>query len=88
MLTDTLKNISDLLGISYDIIPNIITFMIVVVILFISLRSQLSFLALATVYFISMGVLTVLGIDSVFNLITLVSNAVDSVIDEGIDIIF
>ena len=81
MLTDTLTNISELLGISDSIIPNIITLMFVAVILFISLKSQLSLSAMIMIYVVSMTVLTLLGIDSVFNLITLLEDVIDTVID-------
>jgi len=81
MLTDTLTNISELLGISDSIIPNIITLMFVAVILFISLKSQLSLSAMIMIYVVSMTILTLLGIDSVFNLITLLEDVIDTVID-------
>lgn len=74
MLGETIENVSILIGIDTDIIPNIITFMIVVILLALSLKGYLSLLTLSFLYAISMGVLSVLGIDSVFNIITLIEN--------------
>ena len=76
MLGDFLNNVSTLLNIDNAIIPNIITFMVVTVIVFVSLKSQLSWVTLGSIYAIAMGVLSILGVDSVFKIITLVENYV------------
>ena len=74
MLGDFLDNLSALLGITPTILPNIITFMVVVTILFITLKGQLSWVTLLTLYTIIMAILSLLGIDSIFNLISIVEN--------------
>lgn len=74
MLGETLDNLSTLLGINNTIIPNIITFMVVVTILFVTLKGQLSWVTLLTLYTLFMAILSLLGIDSIFNLITLVES--------------
>lgn len=76
MLGDFLNNVSTLLNIDNAIIPNIITFMVVTVIVFVSLKSQLSWVTLGSIYAIAMGILSILGVDSVFNIITLVEDYV------------
>lgn len=73
MLGETLRNISTLIQIDPSIIPNIITFIIVVGILFLSFKAQ-SWTILVALYPLSMGVLYLLGVDSVFNLITILDN--------------
>ena len=74
MLGDVLDNLSALLGINNTILPNIITFMVVVTVLFITLKGQLSWVTLLTLYTIMMAILSLLGIDSIFNLISIVEN--------------
>jgi len=81
MLSDVINNISTLIGIDSAILPNIITFFIVITLLFLSLKGMLSLTALIMVYVISMGILSILGIDSVFNVITLLEDLIDIVID-------
>ena len=74
MLGEVLDNLSALLGINNTILPNIITFMVVVTVLFITLKGQLSWVTLLTLYTIMMAILSLLGIDSIFNLISIVEN--------------
>jgi len=81
MLTDTLNNISELLGISSTILPNIITLIVVVLLLVIGLSSQLDLKTMLLIYAVAMGVLSLLGIDSIFNIITLITNAINEIID-------
>ena len=81
MLAPTINNISDLLGIAHDVIPNIITLLIVVVLVFLALRGSLQWISVLFIYGLSMGVLTILGIDSVFNIITIIKDFVGSVVD-------
>lgn len=76
MLSDTLDNISTIMGISNTIIPNIITLIIVTFILILTFKGQLSWVTLGFIYAISMGILTILGIDSVFNIVTLIKDFV------------
>lgn len=79
MLGEFIDNLSILIGINNEIIPNIITFIVVVLIVTISFKSQLSIVALGTVYAIAMAILTLLGIDSIFNIITLIENGLESI---------
>lgn len=78
MLTDTLNNLAELIGISNTIIPNIITLIVVVIILGLSLKGQLSLLAIGMTYGITMAILQLLGIESVFNIVTLIDNGLES----------
>ena len=79
MLGDTINNLSTVLGIDSAIIPNVITFIVVVIILAITLKGQLSLLTLGSIYAVAMTILTLLGIDSVFNLITIIENGIESI---------
>jgi hypothetical protein len=81
MLTDTINNLSDFLTFNRTLIPNIITFIIVVILIFLSLKSGLEFKGILLIYGIAMGILSVLGIDSVFNIITILENIIDQLID-------
>ena len=76
MLGETIDNISALLNINITIIPNIITFFIVVILIVLSFKMNtsglLSPVIMIALYTVSMTILTLLGIDSVFNIITLV----------------
>lgn len=76
MLENTINALSDLMGIDPVIIPNIITFIVVVVILYLSFKGQLSWVVLLSIYGIAMAVLTLLGIDSVFNIISIIEEFV------------
>lgn len=81
MLSDTLNNISELLGISYNILPNIITLIVVILLITISLSSQLDLKTMVMIYAIAMIILTLLGIDSIFNIITLLEIVVEQIVD-------
>ena len=76
MLTETINNISELLNIDYAILPNIITFIVVVVIIFLSVKGDLELKAILLIYGIVMGILSILGIDSVFNLFTIIESLI------------
>ena len=79
MLTDTLQNISDFLSISNTVIPNLITLSVVTVLVIISFRGAVDWKLAILLYMVSMAILTLLGIDSVFNLITLIENGIDAI---------
>ena len=81
MLTETLNNFSELLNINSAIIPNIITFIIVAVLLIISMKSALDLKSIVMIYGLTMGILTILGIDSVFNLFTLLELLYNEIIE-------
>jgi hypothetical protein len=78
MLGETIDSISILIGIELDILPNIITFIVVLVLLFLGFKMNLSgvssILILMALYTVSMSLLTMLGIDSIFNIITLIGD--------------
>lgn len=76
MLYDTIITMSDLIGIDSSIIPNIITFVVVVGIVILTFKSQLTWISILGVYGISMAILSILGIESVFNIVTIVANVV------------
>jgi hypothetical protein len=71
MLGDTLENLSLLLNIDSSIIPNIFTLMIMIIVLGLTLKSQLNILTIIPIYLIISGILALLGVNSVFNLFTL-----------------
>lgn len=81
MLTETLNNFSELLNINSTIIPNIITFIIVAVLLIISMKSALDLKSIVMIYGLTMGILAILGIDSVFNLFTLLELLYNEIIE-------
>ena len=81
MLSDTLNNLSELIGIEASILPNIITLIVVILLITIGLSSQLDLKTMVMIYGLSMVILTILGIDSVFNVITLLTDLVDQLID-------
>lgn len=76
MLGTFLDNVSALLNINTDVLPNIITFVVVAFIIYLSLRGQLSWITLGSIYAIAMAMLTILGVDSVFNIITIIETYV------------
>jgi hypothetical protein len=71
MIGDTLENLSLLLNIDSSIIPNIFTLIILVIVLGLTLKSQLNILTIIPIYLIISGILALLGVESVFNLFTL-----------------
>lgn len=81
MLTGRLNKLSDFLTLDRAWIPNLITFFVVVIILFISLKSQLEWTGLLIIYAIFMTILKILGIDSVFNILTIIETIWDTIID-------
>jgi hypothetical protein len=81
MIIETINNISQLLGIPLSVIPNIITLFTTIVILFVSMKSELSWSALAVLYAVFMAILSLLGIESVFNLVSLIVNALSDVLE-------
>ena len=78
MLGETITNLSLLLGIDPTIIPNIITFIIVVFLIILTFRTEIGGLAsvgvIIALYTVSMGILTILGIDSIFNIFSLLGD--------------
>jgi ABC-type polysaccharide/polyol phosphate export permease len=81
MIIETINNISQLLGIPLSVIPNIITLFVTIIILFVSMKSELSWSALAVLYAVFMAILSLLGIESVFNLVSLIVNALSDVLE-------
>ena len=81
MLGDTFDNLSELLMLESSILPNIFTFIIVIILVGLAFSGQVEFKVMFILYFISMGILSILGVDSVFNLITLIQIAVEEVVD-------
>jgi hypothetical protein len=81
LLGGTLLRLSQLLRIPSSVIPNIITFIVVVILILTSIKGALEFKSIIIVYFISMTVLSLLGINSIFNLITILGTVIDAVID-------
>jgi len=79
MLENTINNLSDFLTINQAIIPNIITLVVVFVMFYLTLKGGLTWIAIALVYTLVMGVLELLGISSVFNLITVLGNEIESI---------
>jgi len=78
MLGETLNNISLLLDIDPTILPNIITFLVVIFLIFIGFKMNFGSISapivLIALYTVSMTLLTLLGIHSIFNIITLIGN--------------
>jgi len=78
MLGETLNNMSLLLDIDPTILPNIITFLVVIFLIFIGFKMNFGSIAapivLVALYTVSMTLLTLLGIHSIFNIITLIGN--------------
>ena len=81
MLTETLDNLSTLLNIDNAILPNIITFIVVVVIIMLSVKGALELKSIVLIYGLVMGILAILGIESVFNIFTLIETVIEWVIE-------
>lgn len=81
MIIETINDISKLLNIAPNIIPDIITLLATIILLFVSMKSELSWSALAVLYAVFMSILGLLGINSVFNLVTLIINALADVLE-------
>ena len=77
MLTETINNLAEFLTIEASIIMNIITVIVVAILILISLASSLEWVTVGIIYAISMIVLQILGIESVFNIITLIISAIE-----------
>lgn len=71
MLTPFIDNFSQFIGISNTIIPNVVTFIIVAFLLVLGLKGQATWATLLIIYGVAMVALDLLGIDSVFNLISM-----------------
>jgi hypothetical protein len=75
MLGEFLNNLSFLLNIDTAIIPNIITLCVTIFILYLSFKAEISGISsvvvLIALYTISMGILSLLGINSIFNIFDL-----------------
>ena len=82
MLTSTIENLATLLGVSSDTLMNVITFFIVVLLIIISLSSGLEFKGIALIYGVTMTILQILGIESVFNIFTLIISAIEGLANE------
>ncbi len=78
MLTDIINNFSDFLTFDRSIIPNIITLIVVVFLIILGFKMNYGSISapivLIALYTVSMTILTILGINSVFNIITLIGN--------------
>jgi hypothetical protein len=78
MLTDFLNDLSDFLLIDRSIIPNVLTLIVYVTITILALKGGvLDFIALLIIYLIASTVLSLLGIESVFNVIDMILNFID-----------
>ena len=75
MLGETITNISILMGISESIIPDILTILVIIVLLIMTFKMDssglLSIVIIIALYTLSMALLSALGIDSTFNIFTL-----------------
>ena len=81
MLESTVNNLSELLGIANNIIPDIITILTIIPLLLVGLRGGLSWATVLLIYGISMVMLSILGLDSQFNLVTLIEKAFNELVD-------
>ena len=79
MLYDPIFELSKLIGIDLNIIPDIITFFVLIAIIILTFKSQLSWTLLLSIYAISMAVLSLLGIQSDFNIITIIGKVLGDV---------
>lgn len=76
MLEDVINNMSTLMGIDTTVIPMIISVIVIIGIVYISLKGQLTIFSLLGLYALSMAVLSFLGIESVINIFTLFKEVV------------
>lgn len=78
MLTDFLNDLSDFLLMDRSIIPNVLTLIVYVALTIIALKGGVSdFLTLLIVYLVASTVLSLLGVESVFNVIDMILNFID-----------
>ena len=79
MFLETINNLSDLLTINRTIIPNIITFIVVVALIYLSFKGELGVAITIVLYTVSMSILELLGISSVFNIVTLAGSLINNI---------
>ena len=79
MLTELFNNLALFLGIEASVFMNVITLLVVVLLILIGLSSGLEFKGIMLVYGIAMAILQILGIESVFNIFTLIGNVIDEI---------
>jgi len=79
MFLETINNLSDLLTINRTIIPNIITFIVVVALIYLSFKGELGVAITIMLYTVSMSILELLGISSVFNIVTLAGSLINNI---------
>ena len=77
MLENTINSLSDFLTISQVIIPNIITLVVITIMFWLTLKGGLNWIGIMLIYTLIMGVLELLGISSVFNLVSVLAEQVD-----------
>jgi len=78
MLTEFLNDLSDFLLINRSILPNVLTLIVYVALTIIALKGGVSdFLTLLIVYLVASTVLSLLGVESVFNVIDMILNFID-----------
>jgi len=80
----TLDNISIILGISTTIIPTIITLVVIIILIYLTFKMQMSGLLsvgiLIALYTVSMAVLTFLNINSTLNIFSLFGDTLATVV--------
>ena len=79
MLTELFNNLALFLGIEASVFMNVITLLVVVLLILIGLSSGLEFKGIMLVYGIAMAILQILGIESVFNIFTLIGDVLDEI---------
>jgi hypothetical protein len=79
MLTELFNNLALFLGIEASVFMNVITLLVVVLLILIGLSSGLEFKGILLVYGIAMAILQILGIESVFNIFTLIGDVLDEI---------
>lgn len=80
MLTDVINDLSDFLLLNRDIIPNLITLVIYAIVSIYALKGGVEWTMLAVMYLVVSGVLSLLGISSVFNLVDLIIDGIGDII--------
>ena len=79
MLTELFNNLALFLGVEASVFMNVITLLVVVLLILIGLSSGLEFKGILLVYGIAMAILQILGIESVFNIFTLIGNVIEEI---------
>lgn len=81
IIGETIDKLSDFLTFDRAILPNLITLIIVIIINFLSLKGGAHWVAVIVINLIFMSLLEIMGISSVFNVISIINTIIEEIKD-------